>query len=123
MYRYHCSRCETTVRLHCVLPDGHSPLCRDCEEADLLRHRAEIELENAAADLLVDMPGGVNPERVAKLAAVLAEHPNASLETCGDEKTGRRFGQAACRRGRTVKIGSSGFKYQIWAVWPSAVQA
>jgi hypothetical protein len=64
--------------------------------------------------------------RARKLAAVLAEHPEARLVKCADERTGQRFGAAACRRGRCEKIGHTGFQmrghghmrpYQLWAEW------
>ena len=55
--------------------------------------------------------------RIKKLAGVLAEHPDARLELCGDEKTGVRYGRAKCRAGRCKKIGNTTYQYQIWAVW------
>jgi hypothetical protein len=39
---YPCSHCQTTVRLYAALPDGHTPLCGDCEAADVKRHQEEI---------------------------------------------------------------------------------
>ena len=63
-------------------------------------------------------------DRVWKLAAILAEHPDAVVEQCGDERTGRRYGRAVVRRGRCQKIGNCAFSphyhgdpYQLWAVW------
>jgi hypothetical protein len=44
----------------------------------------------------------------------------ARIETCADEKTGQRYGNAACRRGRAVKLGRTTYQYQVWAVFPSA---
>ena len=47
----------------------------------------------------------------------------ARLEECSDEKTGRRYGQAKKRQGKSVKIGGggrnrgSGYAYQVWLVW------
>ena len=115
-----CSGCDHD---HFVAFAGWSALkCHGCKGYMERTSYRKADTGRAAVDLLIDMPGGVNPARVAKLAAVLAAHPGASLETCGDESTGRRYGEAACRRGRAVKIGSSGSKYQIWAVWPAAVQ-
>ena len=75
-------------------------------------------LEQRARVLLATVPGGATPGRVAKLAAVLAEHPRVQLETCADERTGARYGEAACRTGRAVKVGYRTHHYQIWAVWP-----
>jgi len=75
------------------------------------------DITTAAVAMLTDMPGGVTVQRVDKLAAVLAAHPDATLATCCDERTGARFGEAKCRRGRAVKIGRSTFRYQLWATW------
>ncbi len=55
--------------------------------------------------------------RIEKLAAVLANHPEARLEWCGDENTGRRYGRAKCRAGRCAKIGHTTYRQQVWAVW------
>jgi hypothetical protein len=55
--------------------------------------------------------------RVELLAAVLRDHPDARVEYCADEKTGSRYGNAACRKGRAVKIGYTSFQTQWWAVW------
>ena len=65
------------------------------------------------------VPGGITQARVDALANV---PETAQLKVCGDEKTGRRFGQAKCRAGKCLKIGSGGRNkgqksYQIWAVW------
>lgn len=87
------------------------PVCDEC---------ADNATDTTAADLLADVPGGATPGRMAILARVLAEHPNARVEVCSDERTGRRYGQAACRRGRAVKLGRRTYHYQVWAVWPEA---
>ena len=60
--------------------------------------------------------------RVERLATVLAEHPDARIEVCRNERTGHRFGNRKCRAGRCSKIGSTstdgqGSGYQLWAVW------
>ena len=45
-----------------------------------------------------------------------------SIEECCDEKTGRRYGRAACRKGYAYKLGGGGrnrgsrYAYQVWAV-------
>lgn len=54
--------------------------------------------------------------------SVLAQHPEAVTIITSDEKSGRRFGDAAKRAGMAVKIGSGGRNkgetgYQIWASW------
>ena len=41
-YDYKCSKCRDSVRLWCALPKGHQPLCYDCEQKDLKRHREAI---------------------------------------------------------------------------------
>ena len=63
--------------------------------------------------------------RVARLAAVLAEHPDAVVEECANERTGHRYGQRHCRRGRCMLLGHTctdgrGSGYQLWAVWGGA---
>jgi len=47
-------------------------------------------------------PEGVrrNARRILKLARVIMSHPEARVEFCADESTGRRYGRAACRAGR-----------------------
>lgn len=65
------------------------------------------------------VPGGITQSRVERLSNV---PETAKLVVCGDEKTGRRFGQAKCREGKCAKIGSGGRNpggkpYQVWAVW------
>jgi len=55
--------------------------------------------------------------RVARLARVLLSHPEAVVESCLDERTGCRYGRAACRRGRAEKIGYTTHSVQFWAVW------
>jgi hypothetical protein len=81
-----------------------------------------------AATLLQSVPGGATQQRV-DLLTLYQPTPgqtvpeSAKLVVCSDEKTGRRFGQAKCRAGRCLKIGSGGrnkgsdHAYQIWAVW------
>jgi hypothetical protein len=74
---------------------------------------------------LTIMPGGVTADRLQKLTEISNNVPDsANVVVCGDEKTGVRFGQAKCRAGRCLKIGSGGRNkgatvrpYQIWAVW------
>ena len=70
-----------------------------------------------ARQLLADVPGGEGITRMARLQDVLEQHESVTLHVCGDEHTGARFGNAQCRRGRAKKIGSSTFKYHVWAVW------
>jgi len=55
--------------------------------------------------------------RASRLAEVLADHPDAVLVRCVDERTGRRFGEAMCRVGRCKKIGRTTYQYQLWASW------
>ena len=76
-----------------------------------------------AATLLNAVTGGCTPDRLRKLTANTVPG-SAILVECGDEKTGLRFGNAKCRRGRCLKIGSGGRNknssvpaYQVWAVW------
>jgi hypothetical protein len=84
--------------------------------------------EDRAITMLREIQGSFNAyrhgQRLRQLRAVLEAHPQAYLVRCRDEKTGRRFGDAACRRGRCVKIGHTswsptyrGIPYQLWAVW------
>lgn len=87
--------------------------------------QTDAPLTGRAIDLLVDADLRATPHRIGALRDVLRSHPGAWLETCGDERTGARFGQALCRQGRCCKIGhcswSPGLRinpYQIWAVWP-----
>jgi hypothetical protein len=87
----------------------------------LLRVRAESMLR-AVRQIDWNRPY-MQKGRIERLAAVLHEHPDAQLEVCGAEKTGHRYGAAACRRGRSSRIGSTTDRfvglsgYQIWAVW------
>ena len=85
--------------------------------------------------LLSAVPGGVTEDRLRKLTQPVMVNTcigptpfcvpeSATLTVCGDEKTGVRFGNAKCRRGRCLKIGSGGRNkgssvapYQVWAVW------
>lgn len=82
--------------------------------------RAREMLRNAQGEYIAHRHVG----RLARLMAVLRRHPDARVEICGDENTGRRFGQAVCRTGRCEKIGHTsrspafaGRPYQVWAVW------
>lgn len=65
---------------------------------------------------------GTRPQRAGQLARareVLAQHPEAVIVECADEKTGVRFGRARCRAGQCVKLGScrQPLYYQLWASW------
>lgn len=84
--------------------------------------------DDRALQLLQEVQGEFHPfrhgQRLRALRRVLEEHPEAWLVRCADERTGRRFGQAVCRRGHAVKIGQTGWNgphgtppYQLWAVW------
>ena len=75
-----------------------------------------------------NVSGGKNGRREAIVNSILAnlsteELAKVRLEECADEKTGQRYGQAACRRGKAFKVGSggrnknSGYAYQVWLVW------
>jgi hypothetical protein len=57
--------------------------------------------------------------QVEAYRAVLAEHPEAIVVTCADERTGVRFGMAVRRRGLCRKIGGARQPrwYQAWATW------
>lgn len=64
----------------------------------------------------------ITPERVSKLSEIIKllsneECKKLRLETCSDENTGRRYGEAKCRAGRAKKIGGTTYQYQLWAVW------
>jgi len=60
--------------------------------------------------------------QVESYRAVLAEHPEAVVVTCADERTGVRFGKAIRRRGMCRKIGGARQPrwYQAWATWAPA---
>ena len=60
--------------------------------------------------------------QVTAYRAVLAEHPEAVVVTCADERSGCRFGNAARRRGMCIKIGGARQPrwYQAWATWAPA---
>jgi hypothetical protein len=101
-----------------------------------------MKLETAAT-LLNAVTGGCTPQRLHKMTtthevitskpdmmrpgtwtwAIISIPETAELVECADEKTGVRFGQAKCRAGHCLKIGSGGrnkgqaHAYQIWAVW------
>jgi hypothetical protein len=75
-----------------------------------------------------EITGGATSGRVERLRALLAELSPEKIarlrvEECCDEKSGRRFGDAKCRRGRAQKLGGGGrnrgskYSYQVWAVW------
>ncbi len=74
-------------------------------------------------DQLEKLPGGVTLDRMDKLFYYVIndlsfmEYRKLRLETCRDEKTGKRYGRAKKRLGRAIKIGHCTGKYQIWAVW------
>ena len=95
--------------------------CARQQEADGFHewqaHFSGTPLELRAYRMLLDNESTISPGRIRKLAAVLAAHPSPKLEYCSDEKTGTRYGNAKCRRGRAAKIGYSSHKYQLWAVW------
>ena len=67
--------------------------------------------------LLLDADVTLTERRIELLSAVLLEHPDARIETCRDELTGTRFGEAQCRAGRAKKVGYVSYQYQVWAVW------
>ena len=109
-YQFKCVSCGATVRLYLEeFERGGPPQCHPCEVR-----------ERRAHDLLSAVPGGITPGRAATLTRVLADHPDAQVEVCSDERTGRRYGEAKCRRGRAVKLGHRTYHYQVWAVWPEA---
>jgi hypothetical protein len=60
--------------------------------------------------------------QVEAYRAVLAEHPEAVVVTCADERTGVRFGNASRRHGMCRKIGGARQPrwYQAWATWSQA---
>ena len=75
-----------------------------------------------------DVTMGLNEQRLRRAQSTLTnlsaeEQVMARLEECADEKTGRRYGQVAKRRGKCVKIGGGGrnrgdvYAYQIWLCW------
>ena len=78
--------------------------------------------------LFDNITGGMTEGRTARLIRLMAELDfdqleRLRIEECCDEKTGKRYGQAACRSGRCEKIGGGGrnrgnrYSYQVWAVW------
>ena len=81
----------------------------------------EEEPTDRATEIYAASDPDFNPakhwQRVARLAVVLAAHPDAHLEWCSDERTGCRYGQAKCRAGRCEKIGYTTYAQQVWAVW------
>lgn len=81
-----------------------------------------------ALSLLQGVTGGITQQRLNHLHAIIdrltrAEIKRLRIEECTDEKTGVRYGEAVCRRGRCAKIGGGGrnkgskYAYQLWAVW------
>lgn len=77
---------------------------------------------------LQTMPGGINPRREQIIESTInamddpMDMTSARIEQCADERTGRRYGERKCRRGRCVKLGSGGRNrgqvgYQLWLVW------
>lgn len=87
-----------------------------------------MNTENLAA-MFDHVDGGATPWRLAALAATIQnltpdEVSRLRVVQCADEKTGRRYGDAACRRGFAKKLGGGGrnrnsliSSYQVWAVW------
>jgi hypothetical protein len=72
--------------------------------------------------------GGRTYDRVLMLSSVIARISVESLDKLrivqvGDEHTGQRYGRAARRVGRCVKLGGGGrnkgqrHAYQVWADW------
>ena len=63
--------------------------------------------------------------RIAKLASVRAEHPEAKIVVIRDEFTGCRFARAKRNRDRCAKLGHNSTNrggdgsncYQVWARW------
>lgn len=79
----------------------------------------KIEME--IAKMLVGVSGGATSGRIANLMADMDARgitdPSAyDIEECADEKTGRRYGDAKCRKGFAVKLGHTTYAYQVWAV-------
>lgn len=74
-----------------------------------------------------DVTGGKTTGRMEKVCRAIRDYcpdpVTMHLEECSDERTGRRYGDAHCRKGRAVKIGGggrnrgSGYAYQVWLVW------
>ncbi len=77
-------------------------------------------------NLFENVTGGWTRDRELKLKKCMSDKslPADAFEIteCGDEKTGRRFGQATVRRGFACKLGGGGrnrrsrYAYQVWAV-------
>jgi hypothetical protein len=77
-------------------------------------------------NLFTGITGGATDGRIRNLSDAMREFGIPAeafdIEECQDEKTGHRFGRAACRRGYAVKIGGGGrnrgsrYAYQVWAV-------
>lgn len=92
----------------------------------------ENEMRKTYAQLIFDLydfPGGYTPFRANSIAYAFgkltdAEKQRVRIEECADEKTGVRYGNAQCRRGKAHKIGGGGRNrnsrvkaYQLWLVW------
>ena len=83
------------------------------------------DAKKTLAPLFAGITGGATDGRIARLMDV-AHNQNLRIVTCADEKTGCRFGHAACRVGRCKKLGGGGrnrgqrYAYQVWAVWGDA---
>lgn len=80
------------------------------------------------AEALRNFTGGYTFARASRISHALSALDidalnRAHIEECADERTGRRYGNAACRKDRCVKIGSGGrnrgqkHAYQLWLVW------
>ena len=89
---------------------------------------AQNEAIDRCRGLLDTVSGGFTAGRYDALCSAIRgiqdieEVARATVEECADEKTGLRYGQAACRRGRCAKLGSGGRNkgqrgYQVWLVW------
>ncbi len=89
-----------------------SPRLRRCAHDIRMMERAK-----GMVGRISPAPENANHGQIQRLYYILLEHPDAWVEKCADEKTGRRFGWAKKRHGRCEKIGSSTCKYQLWAVW------
>jgi hypothetical protein len=83
------------------------------------------ESSNDFAAMFNGITEGVTEGRIRNLKRIIENHPNEKIriEECSDERTGRRYGQAAKRIGKCEKIGGGGrnrgqkWAYQVWAVW------
>lgn len=95
----------------------------DSEGAAAARRRATLlSRARGLLEQLTRCRGGSNASRIGRILGAAAtltdeELARAYFVTCADEKTGRRFGDATCRAGRCMKIGSTTYSYQLWLVW------